>query len=50
MEPILFSDYLHEKTGKSRDNETFGDFLIAIGSIFFVGRLLEIVIFVENLE
>ena len=47
---MVFSDYLHEKTEESRHNETVGYFVIAIGSIFFVGGLLETVITVENPE
>jgi hypothetical protein len=47
---MLFSDYLHEKAEESRHNETVGYFLVAIGSIFFVGGLLETVTTVENPE
>lgn len=47
---MLFSDYLHEKAEESRHNETVGYFLVVIGSIFFVGGLLETVITAENPE
>jgi hypothetical protein len=47
---MLFSEYLHEKAEESRHNETVGYFIIVIGSIFFVGGLLETVIKVENPE
>jgi len=47
---MFFSDYLHEKAEESRHNETVGYFLIVIGSIFFVGGLLETVISVEDPE
>ncbi|MEM3699926.1 MAG: hypothetical protein QXL57_03555 [Candidatus Bathyarchaeia archaeon] len=47
---MLFSEYLHEKAEESRHNETVGYLIIIIGSIFFVGGLLETVIKVENPE
>jgi len=47
---MLFSEYLHEKAEESRHNETVGYFIIVIGSIFFIGGLLETVIKVENPE
>jgi len=47
---MLFSEYLHEKAEESRHNETVGYFITIIGSIFFVGGLLETVIMVENPE
>lgn len=47
---MLFSDYLHEKAEESRHNENVGYFLVVIGSIFFVGGLIETVITVENPE
>lgn len=47
---MFFSDYLHEKAEESRHNETVGYFVVAIGSIFFIGGLLETVITVENPE
>jgi uncharacterized membrane protein len=47
---MFFSEYLHEKAEESRHNETVGYFIIVIGSIFFVGGLLETVIKVENSE
>jgi len=47
---MLFSDYLHEKAEESRHNETVGYLIIIIGSVFFVGGLLETVIMVENPE
>lgn len=47
---MLFSEYLHEKAEESRHNETVGYFVVAIGSIFFVGGLLETVTTVENPE
>jgi len=43
---MLSSEYLHEKAEESRHNETIG--YIIIGSIFFIGGLLETVITVEN--
>ncbi|MEM3874678.1 MAG: hypothetical protein QXU45_06055 [Candidatus Bathyarchaeia archaeon] len=50
MDLMLFSEYLHEKTEESRHNETIGYLITIIGSIFFVGGLLETVITVENPE
>ena len=47
---MLFSDYLHEKAEESRHNETVGYFLNTIGSMFFIGGLLETAITVENPE
>jgi uncharacterized membrane protein len=47
---MLFSEYLHEKAEESRHNETVGFLVIIIGSIFFVGGLLETVIKVESPE
>jgi len=47
---MLFSEYLHEKAEESRHNEIVGYLIIVIGSIFFVGGLLETVIKVENPE
>jgi hypothetical protein len=47
---MLFSEYLHEKAEESRHNETVGYLIIIIGSIFFVGGLLETVIKVETPE
>jgi cytochrome c biogenesis factor len=47
---MLFSEYLHEKAEESRHNETVGYLIIIIGSIFFIGGLLETVIKVENPE
>lgn len=47
---MFFSEYLHEKAEESRHNETVGYLIIIIGSIFFVGGLLETVIKVENPE
>jgi hypothetical protein len=47
---MLFSEYLHEKAEESRHNETVGYFLNVIGSIFFVGGLLETVMTVEDPE
>jgi hypothetical protein len=47
---MLFSEYLHEKAEESRHNETVGYFLAVIGSIFFVGGLLETVITVKDPE
>jgi len=47
---MLFSDYLHEKAEESRHNETVGYFIIVMGSVFFIGGLLETVITVENPE
>jgi hypothetical protein len=45
---LLFSEYLHEKAEESRHNETIGYMIIIIGSIFFVGGVLETVIKAEN--
>ena len=50
MGPMFFSEYLHEKAEESRHNETIGYLIIIIGSIFFVGGLLETVIKVESPE
>jgi uncharacterized membrane protein HdeD (DUF308 family) len=47
---MLFSEYLHEKAEESRHNETIGYLITIIGSVFFVGGLLETVIKVENPE
>jgi cytochrome c biogenesis factor len=47
---MLFSEYLHEKAEESRHNETIGYLIVIIGSIFFVGGLLETVIKVESPE
>jgi len=47
---MFFSEYLHEKAEESRHNETVRYLIIVIGSIFFVGGLLETVIKVENPE
>lgn len=41
---MLFSEYLHEKAEESRHNETIGYLIIIIGSVFFVGGLLETII------
>ena len=41
---MLFSEYLHEKAEGSRHNETIGYVIIIIGSVFFVGGLLETII------
>jgi hypothetical protein len=38
---LLFSEYLHEKAEESRHNETIGYLIVIVGSIFFVGGLLE---------
>ncbi len=45
---MLFSDYLHEKAEESRHNETVGYFVTVIGSVFFIGGLLETVVTVKN--
>jgi hypothetical protein len=47
---MLFSEYLHEKAEESRHNELIGYLIVIIGSIFFVGGLLETVIKVESPE
>jgi len=47
---MLLANYLHEKAEESRHNETVGYFTSVIGSIFFVGGLLENAITVEPLE
>ena len=47
---MLFSEYLHEKAEESRHNETVGYLIIIIGSIFFIGGLLETVVTVSNPE
>jgi len=44
---LLFSEYLHEKAEESRHNETIGYLIIIIGSVFFVGGLLETIITAE---
>jgi hypothetical protein len=41
---VLFSEYLHEKAEESRHNETIGYLIMIIGSVFFVGGLLETII------
>jgi hypothetical protein len=45
---LLFSEYLHEKAEESRHNEIVGYLIVIIGSIFFVGGLLETVITAES--
>lgn len=45
---MLFSEYLHEKAEESRHNETVGYLIIIVGSIFFVGGLLETVVTAQN--
>lgn len=47
---MLFSEYLHEKAEESRHNETVGYLIAIMGSIFFVGGLLETVIKVDSPE
>ncbi len=47
---MLFSEYLHEKAEESRHNEAVGYFMMVMGSIFFVGGLLETVITVDDPE
>jgi len=47
---MLFSEYLHEKAEESRHNETVGYLIAILGSVFFVGGLLETVAKVENPE
>jgi amino acid transporter len=47
---MLFSEYLHEKAEESRHNETIGYLIIIIGSVFFVGGLIETAVKVENPE
>jgi uncharacterized membrane protein len=49
---LLFSEYLHEKAEESRHNETIGYLIIIIGSVFFVGGLLETIIttFIAHLD
>ncbi|MEM3703416.1 MAG: hypothetical protein QXX79_03215 [Candidatus Bathyarchaeia archaeon] len=44
----LFSEYLHEKAEESRHNETIGYMITVIGSVFFVGGLIETVVVAEN--
>ena len=44
---MLFSEYLHEKAEESRHNETISYMIIIIGSVFFVGGLLETIITAE---
>jgi len=41
---LLFSEYLHEKAEESRHNELIGYLIVTIGSVFFVGGLLETII------
>ncbi|MEM2917094.1 MAG: hypothetical protein QXN63_01900 [Candidatus Bathyarchaeia archaeon] len=45
---MSLKDYLHEKAEESRHNETLGYLIIILGSIFFVGGMLETVVTVEN--
>jgi len=47
---MLFSEYLHEKAEESRHNETIGYFVTVVGSIFFIGGLIETVVTVQNPE
>jgi len=47
---MLFSEYLHEKAEESRHNETVGYLVAMMGSVFFVGGLLETVLTAENPE
>jgi len=44
---LLFSEYLHEKAEESRHNELIGYLITIIGSVFFVGGLLETIITTE---
>ena len=41
---MLFSEYLHEKAEESRHNEIISYLIIIIGSVFFVGGLLETIV------
>jgi len=41
---LLFSEYLHEKAEESSHNELIGYLIVTIGSVFFVGGLLETII------
>jgi len=45
---MLLSEHLHEKAEESRHNEAVGYFLATIGSIFFIGGLLETVTTIQN--
>lgn len=45
---MSFREYLHEKAEESRHNETVGYLIAIIGSVFFVGGLLETVVTTEN--
>ena len=49
-EKIVLSsvNYLHEKADESRHNETLAFLILTIGTVFFVGGLLETVITTEN--
>ena len=41
MRPMSFRDYLHEKPEESRHNETLAYLIFLVGTVFFVGGLLE---------
>lgn len=41
---MLFSEFLHEKAEESRHNELVCYLIVTIGSVFFVGGLLETII------
>ncbi len=45
---MLLSEHLHEKAEESRHNETAGYFVATIGSVFFVGGLLEAATMISN--
>ncbi len=48
VNPMLLSEHLHEKAEESRHNEAIGYFIANIGTIFFVGGLLETVTTIPN--
>ncbi|MGD8545976.1 MAG: hypothetical protein PVH12_07355 [Candidatus Bathyarchaeota archaeon] len=41
MRHMSFRDYLHEKAEESRHNETLAYLIFLVGTVFFVGGLLE---------
>lgn len=45
---MLLSEHLHEKAEESRHNETVGYFVATMGSVFFVGGLLEAATMISN--
>jgi uncharacterized protein YneF (UPF0154 family) len=45
---LSFSYYLHEKAEESRHNETVGYLVAIIGSVFFVGGILQTLVTVQR--